>query len=122
MPASSTSEVVPGEPRHATDELIGAGEARGAVLQGFGNVRGVRGQDEQGLVALEDDAGVVAAAEARAGLVRDLRAERQERRQPRLQLLPRKNVQAEPAERRRALKPRGRRGVGRALPNLLREQ
>src|SRR5262245_30311165 len=119
MPASSPPEIVPGEPRHAPDQLIGAGEARSAVLQGLGNVRGVCGQDEQGPVALEDDAGVVVAAVARAGLVRDLRAERQERRQPRLQLLPQKNVEAQAAEGRRALKLRRRRSVRRALQNLL---
>jgi hypothetical protein len=49
-------------------------------------------------------------------------AERQERRQPGLELLPGKNVETEPAERRRALKPRGRRGVGRALEDLLEQE
>src|SRR5215510_9636574 len=122
MPASSPSQIVPGVPRHAADQLIGGGEARSAILQGFGNVRGVSGQDEEGPVALEDDAGVVVATVARAGLVGDLRAERQERRQPRLQLLPREDVEAQAAEGRRALKLRRRRSVRRALQNLLEQE
>src|SRR4029453_1482073 len=78
MPAASPSELVPGEPRHAAGQLIGGGEARAAVLQGFGHARGVGGQDEQGPLALEDDAGVVVAAVARARLLRDLRPNRRE--------------------------------------------
>src|SRR4030095_4414680 len=79
MPASSPPQIVPRQARHASTQLIVARETGGAVLQGFGNVRGVRGQDEERPVALEDDAGVVVAAVARARLVRDLRAEREER-------------------------------------------
>ena len=64
---------------------------------------GVRRQDEQRRVALEDDAGVVvvAPAHAGAGLVRDLRLGRQQVRQSVVQALPEQDVQPKLAQVRR---------------------
>src|SRR6185295_7275389 len=112
---------VPARAREAADERVGRREPGHAVRQGLGNVLRVGGQDEERALALEDDAGVHEAARAGARLVRDLRAERQLRGQPRLELLPREDVQAEPAQLRRAAELARDGRVGRALPDQLEE-
>src|SRR5438034_6803898 len=105
----SLAEVVPGEPRHPADELIRGGETRRAVRQRLRHVLRVRGEDVERRAVLEDDAGVHEATAPRARLVRDLRPERELRRQARLQLLPAQDIDGELAERRRRSSRSGRR-------------
>src|SRR5216683_3223082 len=74
-PSESASEGVPAQARHLADDLVGRRESGRAVGERGGDVLRIRGQDEQWMIVLEDDARVHEAARARARLVGDLRDE-----------------------------------------------
>src|ERR687891_1784578 len=122
LTSRSAAEPIVSEPRHPPHELVGGGKARGAVGQRLRHVLGVDGVDTQRTLALEDDAGVHEAARAGAGLVGDLGAEWQLRRQPGLELLPRQDIQGEPTQLRRAAQLPGDGGIGRPLQDHLQQQ
>src|SRR5438094_2185027 len=121
-PSESAAEGVPAQARHLADDLVGRRESGRAIGERGGDVLRIRGQDEQWVIVLEDDARIHEAAGARARLVGDLGAEGQERGQAGLELLPAQDVEAEAAELGRAPESRRRRLVRDAAQDHLEEQ